>query len=108
MILRWLHYAVLFATLAMATSCAPVQGTQVDTPRTVGRGHFAEGALYSCSGVLMGMGGLMGLDVNLQVQTVMLGICSIYAEKVAKAVWDGGVMPRSEQPFVPALPNDPT
>ena len=85
-LLRLLHYAILFATLYMATSCAPVQGAQLDTPRTEARGYFAEGALYSCSGVLMGMGGLMGLDVTLEVQTVALGICSIYAE----------------------LPNDPT
>lgn len=103
-----MRLTLLAFALCVLTACAPVAPAQLDTPRGAARQTFAEGALYACSGVVMGMAGLMGLEINLQVQTVALGACSVYAERVAKAVWDGGVLPQDEMPYMPTLPVDPT
>lgn len=92
---------------ALLAGCAPIAPAQFDTPQTEARRTFNEGAMYSCSGLVAGMADYMGLAVNMQVQTVALGVCSIYAGKVTAALWDGGLLPQDRAPLVPGLPADP-
>lgn len=109
MFLRRAFVAISIAALLAA--CAPVPAqtpTAAPYARVTEREYFTRGAMYGCSGIIIGMAQLFQIPPTEDMDFAILMLCRTYAERVTVAVWDNGIPAQEgEPPIVVPSPSDP-